>query len=146
MSVIVEETKQEDITMRDEISQDSFCTDASMIETKPNESVVDTARMTVIPEDDGESRATEVTPEVKPPVIQPPPQVVAPKPKIVKPPIKSAATIKTTDRRMSNIDMLKAQLAARQQTMHGGRGKKAAARRKDDSSDDNESSDDSDGE
>ena len=114
MSVIVEETKQEDITMRDEISQDSFCTDASMIETKPNESVVDTARMTVIPEDDGESRATEVTPEVKPPVIQPPPQVVAPKPKtVIKPPIKSAATIKTTDRRMSNIDMLKAQLAAR---------------------------------
>ena len=149
MSVIVEETKQEDITMRDEISKDSFCTDASMIETQPNESVVNTDRMTVIEEDDDESRATEYTKEVKPPVIQPPPpQVVAPQPKTVniKPPIKSAATIKTTDRRMSNIDMLKAQLAARQQTMHGGRCKKAPVRRKDDSSDDNESSDDSDGE
>ena len=49
--------------------------------------------------------------------------------------------VKTSDRRVSNIDRLKQQLASRMSTMHGG---KAKARLFDDDSDDSESSDDDD--
>ena len=53
----------------------------------------------------------------------------------------AVSQIKTANRRISNIDRLKMELAVRQATMHGG-GRKA--RMKADSSDDNETSDDDD--
>lgn len=53
----------------------------------------------------------------------------------------ATSQIKTSERRISNIDRLKAELAVRQATLNQGR-KRA---RRQDSSDDNASSDDSDG-
>ena len=98
-------------------------------------------RLTVIAEDEDESRASLA--QIKP---TPPPQVAKPEPRKTAPaipnPDKSAAKIsqvsqiKTNSRRISNVDRLKVQLAVRQATMHGGKKKRA----RDDSSDDNESS------
>lgn len=159
MEVIMEETRDEDMPDRSamDYTVDSFRTDDSMIGMSVADSVIlppkdqdEKNRMTTIVEDDLESRQTSVMPESEsavkvttPPVIRPPPVVMTGQKKKPAPALKSAATIKTSDRRMSNIDMLKMQLAVRQQTLQGGRGKKGKpAARKDDSSDENESSSD----
>ena len=77
----------------------------------------------------------------------PAPVSVAPKPAPIKPatvlskqPTK-VSQIVTAQRRVSNIDRLKNELAKRQMTLHGGKGPR---RMKDDSSDENETSDDDD--
>ena len=103
-----------------------------------------------------ESQMNEMTPVTKPAQVKPPlthamsmpvqaPASVAPKPAPIKPttvlqkqPTK-VSQIVTAQRRVSNIDRLKNELAKRQLTLHGGRN-----RMKDDSSDDNETSDDDD--
>ena len=108
--------------------------------------------MTVIKEDDDEfdwSATSEPAQQVKPAVIKQPlahATTMASKSAPIKPAtvlkqstMTAVSQIKTSNRRISNIDRLKMELAVRQATMNPG---KKAARRKDDSSDDNESSDD----